>query len=186
GTPGRARPDYPVRRLHDPIAGVTQPPVRRDDLTRDTFAARSVVAPVPSRGGPGHDRRSPMRSVLPLTFALGLGLFLSPGRAGAQMMYPMGYGGFGMSRWGADPAAGYMAGLGAYARGQGVYALEKAKADAINRETMLKWNKALRARQLALREEQRKEAAARLAATEAAVAQRQLADGTTLNDILLQ
>ena len=59
----------------------------------------------------------------------------------------MGYGGYGMSKWGADPGAGYMAGLGSFARSQGVYQLEKAKADAINVETMIKWNKALRARQ---------------------------------------
>ncbi len=59
-------------------------------------------------------------------------------------MYPRGYGGWGMSQWGADPAAGYMAGLGSYARGQGTYELEKAKADSINADTMVKWNKALR------------------------------------------
>ena len=67
--------------------------------------------------------------------------------ANAQWMYPGGYGGYGMSKWGADPGAGYMAGLGSFARGQGVYQLEKAKADAINADTMIKWNKALRARQ---------------------------------------
>ncbi len=78
--------------------------------------------------------------------------------ARAQWGYPMGYGGYGMSRWGQDPASGYMAGLGAYARGQGVYQIDQAKADAINADTMLKWNKALRARQAALREEKRKEA----------------------------
>jgi hypothetical protein len=79
-----------------------------------------------------------------------------------------------------------MAGLGSYARGQGVYALEKARADAINLETMLRWNKALRARQLALREEQRKEAARNEAERAARVSQDELADGTTLNNLLLQ
>ena len=74
-----------------------------------------------------------------------IGLNLLAWTANAQWMYPRGYGGYGMSRWGADPAAGYMAGLGSYARGQGVYQLEKAKADAINADTMIKWNKALRA-----------------------------------------
>ena len=86
-----------------------------------------------------------MRSFLTLSLGLSLGLVLPSPGAQAQFMYPGGYGGYGMSRWGADPAAGYMAGLGAFARGQGVYALEKAKADAINVETMIKWNKALRA-----------------------------------------
>ena len=51
-------------------------------------------------------------------------------------MYPGGYGGFGMSQWGADPSAGYMAGLGSFARGQGAYQLDKAKADAINDDTL--------------------------------------------------
>ena len=60
------------------------------------------------------------------------------------MMYPGGYGGYGMSQWGSSPEAGLMAGLGD-ARGQGVYELEKAKADSIKADTMIKWNKALRA-----------------------------------------
>ncbi len=119
-------------------------------------------------------------------FGLALGLLLASEQADAQMWYPRGYRGYGMSQWGANPQAGYMAGLGAYARGQGVYVLEKAKADAINLDTMLKWNKALRARQRALREEQQKEAAARQAEVEARVEQRELIDGTTLNTLLLQ
>jgi hypothetical protein len=91
-----------------------------------------------------------------------------------------------MSRWGADPAADYMAGLGSYARGQGGCQLEKAKADAINEVTMVKWNKALRARQLALREEKRKEEAKREIARQGRVEEMELRDGTTLNNLLLQ
>ena len=93
--------------------------------------------------------------------AIGLPLFLYllATDASAQWGYPRGYGGYGMSQWGADPAAGYMAGLGSYARGQGVYQVQKAKADSINVDTMLKWNRALRARQAVLREEKRKKAA---------------------------
>jgi hypothetical protein len=106
--------------------------------------------------------------------------------ADAQWMYPIGYGGYGMSRWGADPAAGYMAGLGSFARGQGTYQVEKAKADAINVDTMIKWNKALRARQAALREQKRKEAIKREAEREATVMQMELRDGTTLNNLLYQ
>jgi len=79
-----------------------------------------------------------------------------------------------------------MAGLGAYARGQGVYEVEDAKAQSINLETMLKWNKALRARQRTLREEDRKEEAARDAARDARVKRAELEDGTTLNNLLLQ
>ena len=89
-----------------------------------------------------------MRCRVAFLVGCSIGLSMVGSTARAQWMYPGGYGGYGMSRWGADPAAGYMAGLGSYARGQGVYALEKAKADAINVETMVKWNKALRARQL--------------------------------------
>ena len=44
-----------------------------------------------------------------LGFALGLNLLAA--NASAQWGYPRGYGGYGMSQWGADPAAGYMAGL---------------------------------------------------------------------------
>ena len=85
-----------------------------------------------------------MRRLLTIVFGLLLGLNLQASPAGAQWRYPGGYGGYGMSQWGADPASGYMAGLGSYARGQGVYEQEKAKADSINVDTMIKWNKALR------------------------------------------
>ena len=77
-----------------------------------------------------------------------IGLHLLACTAHAQWMYPAGYGGYGMSRWGSDPAAGYMAGLGSFARSQGVYRLDKARADSINADTMIKWNKALRADRL--------------------------------------
>lgn len=106
--------------------------------------------------------------------------------ASAQWMYPRGYGGYGMSQWGADPGAGYMAGLGSYARGQGVYDVEKAKADSINVDTMAKWNKALRARQIALRQDQAKEKAKQDAERNARVAQMDVEDGTILNSLLMQ
>jgi len=127
-----------------------------------------------------------MPRFLTVVIGLGLGLHLVASSASAQWLYPGGYGAYGMSRWGADPAAGYMAGLGAYARGQGVYELEKAKADAINVDTMVKWNKALHARQLALREEQRKEAIERQTERTARAEELNLRDGTTLNDLLGQ
>ena len=127
-----------------------------------------------------------MRRCLTFVIALLIGLNLLASSASAQWMFPRGYGGYGMSQWGADPAAGYMAGLGSYARGRGVYALEKAKADAINEETMVKWNKALRARQAALREEKRKEEARREVARQRSVEEMELRDGTTLNNLLYQ
>ncbi len=127
-----------------------------------------------------------MRRRVACLIGCSIGLSLLGSTARAQWMYPGGYGGYGMSQWGADPAAGYMAGLGSYARGQGVYALEKAKADAINVETMVKWNKALRARQLALREQKRQEAIKREVAREQRVAEMELRDGTTLNNLLME
>ena len=124
----------------------------------------------------------------PLTVTIGLSICLNlmVPDARAQWGYPRGYGGYGMSQWGADPAAGYMAGLGSFARGKGAYLLDKAQADAINVDTMAKWNKALRARQLAVREEQQKEAAQRDAARVRRVEQMDLRDGTTFNNLLAQ
>jgi hypothetical protein len=51
---------------------------------------------------------------------------------------------------------------------------------------MVKWNQALRARQKALREEKEKDARKREAEREARVAQINLRDGTTLNNLLMQ
>jgi len=87
---------------------------------------------------------------------------------------------------GTDPSAGYMAGLGAFARGQGVYQLENAQAQAINQETMIKWNKELRARQQQLQQEKQKEDARLQAQRDARVAQMELTDGTILNNLMMQ
>jgi hypothetical protein len=127
-----------------------------------------------------------MRRLWMVAIGLLLGLNLLVTEAGAQMNYPGGYGGYGMSQWGSSPEAGLMAGLGSYARGEGVYELDKAKADAIRADTMIKWNKALRARQAALRVEQQKESAEREVEREARLEQRQVTDGTTLNNLLAQ
>ncbi|WP_337177652.1 hypothetical protein [Paludisphaera sp.] len=108
------------------------------------------------------------------------------GTAEAQMMYPGGYGGYGMSRWGEDPGAGYMAALGSYGRSQGVYAVEKAKADAINVETAQKWNAALRARKIQLAKDEAAARAEREANLEARAERIEARDGTTLNKLLLQ
>ncbi len=118
--------------------------------------------------------------------ALLIGLGFLSSTAEAQWRYPRRYGGYGMSQWGADPGAGYMAGLGAYARGQGVYQLDKAKADAINVDTMVKWNKALRARQAALREDKRKENEKKEDLREERAQRIRLEDGSTLNTLLFQ
>jgi hypothetical protein len=131
-----------------------------------------------------------MRRVPLSAFGL-IALLLAPtGPAEAQFGFPRGYGRYG---WGGfnvnianDPAAGYMAGLGSYARDQGTYQVENANARAINAETMLRWNQALRARQRELRAEQQQAAARREAEREARVKGYELRDGTTLNNLLLQ
>ncbi|MDR3637696.1 MAG: hypothetical protein P4L84_28070 [Isosphaeraceae bacterium] len=116
-----------------------------------------------------------------------LGWLLLAPAAEAQWRYPRGYGGYGWGGWNAsDPAAGYMAGLGSYARGQGVYEVEDAKAQAINLDTMIKWNKALRERQKVLRAEQQKEDAQRAADRNARATEQSIEDGTTLNTLLAQ
>jgi hypothetical protein len=79
-----------------------------------------------------------------------------------------------------------MAGLGAYARGEGVYLVDQAQANSINADTMIKWNKALRARQKALREEQQKEDARKQAEQAQRATEARLENGTTLNDLLAQ
>jgi hypothetical protein len=92
-----------------------------------------------------------------------------------------------MGQWGGgNPNATYMAGLGSYARNQGVYQQEQAQADSVNVDTMIKWNKALRARQAALNEDKQKETAKQRAQQGVRVEKTDLKDGTTLNNLLLQ
>ena len=100
--------------------------------------------------------------------------------------YPRGYGSYGWGGWGADPASGYMAGLGSFARGQGAYQVDAAKARAINLDTMLKWNRALLQRQKELAAARAREATREEAARVARVARAELVDGTTLNNLLTQ
>jgi hypothetical protein len=130
-----------------------------------------------------------MRRSLLIGTVVAVGLVVLAREAPARWYYPRGYGGYGWGGWtggATDPAAGYMAGLGAFARGQGVYELDDAKAQQINLQTMLKWNKELRARQQQLQAQKQQEAAQRVAARDARVARMELEDGTTLNNLLLQ
>ena len=154
-----------------------------DRLRYGQGAARSrIVDDSSAAGRTNHQGNISMKCFILRLAALLIGLCFWSSTAEAQWRYPRGYGGYGMSQWGADPGAGYMAGLGAYARGQGVYQLEKAKADAINVDTMAKWNKALRARQAALREDKRKEADKKEdSARGRGSSGIDLQDGTTLN-----
>ncbi len=130
-----------------------------------------------------------MRPTVRIAWALALGLSLLPHDVFAQRYYPRGYGSYGWGGWGmgaTDPAAGYMAGLGAYARGQGVYELLNAQAQAINITTMQKWNQELRARQQQLQQEKQAAQAAVDAQRDARIARMELEDGTTLNRLLMQ
>jgi hypothetical protein len=79
-----------------------------------------------------------------------------------------------------------MTGLGNYARGQGAYEVDDAKAQAINQETMVKWNQALREEQKRIDEQRRRDEAQRRAERDARVAGMELADGTTLNNLLMR
>jgi hypothetical protein len=120
---------------------------------------------------------------------LALGLTMLAQDAVGQWYYPRGYRRYGWGGWGSvatDPAAGYMTGLGNYARGQGAYEVDDAKAQAINQETMVKWNQALREEQKRLDEQRRRDEARRRAERDARVAGMELADGTTLNNLLMQ
>ncbi len=124
-------------------------------------------------------------------FWFALALAAIPRPCQAQYGYPGGYGRYGYGGFGGvnianDPAAGYMAGLGAFARGQGVYQVENAQAQSINLDTMLKWNKALRARQKELRAEQLQEANRKEADRQQRVVRFNIENGTTLNNMLLQ
>jgi hypothetical protein len=130
-----------------------------------------------------------MRHTIRIIGVLVLGVAALAQDALARWYYPPRYGGYGWGGWGTsatDPAAGYMAGLGAFARGQGVYELLNAQAQAMNFDTMKKWNEELRARQQALQEARRQADAARLAARDARVERMELEDGTTLNNLLMR
>lgn len=102
----------------------------------------------------------------------------------AQWAYPGGFGGFGFNQWGSNPASGYMAGVGAFAKGKGAYVLDQAQANAINQQTVEKWNKALRARQRALREERAEDEAQRIAQYSVETKQLRIENGSTLNYLL--
>jgi hypothetical protein len=127
-----------------------------------------------------------MRRLMIVASGLVLGLNLLASSVCAQRYYPGGYGAYGMAGWGGDPAAAYMTGLGSYARGRGVYELDRAKAHAINTDTAIKWNKALRERQRVLRAEQRKEEAEEEAKREAKFEQQRVINGAALNNLLDQ
>ncbi|MFO0907260.1 MAG: hypothetical protein U0794_02680 [Isosphaeraceae bacterium] len=115
---------------------------------------------------------------------LGVALAATPTPVSAQWMYPGGYGGMGWMGFAQDPAGGYMAGLGSYARNQGAYEVEHAKAEAINLDTTIKWNRALRARQIQLAAEKGRTDALDPAQRSQRAADEELRNGNTLNALL--
>ncbi len=128
-----------------------------------------------------------MRRYVTIAAGLVLGLELLASGASAQgWNYPGGYGNYGMAGWGGDPAAAYMTGLGSYARGRGVYAIDRAKADSIQIDNTIKWNKAVRARQRVLRQDQKEQQAEDDARRDEKLASQHLQSGATLNALLDQ
>jgi len=87
-----------------------------------------------------------------LTVALGLMAALAAaGEARAQFgygYYPYGYGGYGWGGWGGTVQGNVARGLGYYAMGAGVYNEDTAVANAINLDTLIRWNQYLYLSQL--------------------------------------
>lgn len=98
--------------------------------------------------------------------------------------YPRGYGRYGWGGFAQDPASGYMAGLGSFARGEGAYEVQHAQAQSLNEQTAVRWNQELRARQQELQAERAKKAARDRVATDARLVRDYLENGTTLNQLL--
>jgi hypothetical protein len=123
-----------------------------------------------------------------LRLAVGMMIVLAAGTGQARAQYyPSGYGGYGWGGWGlnpTDPGAGFMTGIGNYLQSRGVYEKEAAQARAINAETLVKWNDALRERQRAV-DAERAAAAAQKQAEDTEIARREaIENGNTLNRLL--
>jgi hypothetical protein len=101
--------------------------------------------------------------------------------------YPWGFGGFGWGGWGAATPEGDIAqGLGAFAAGAGFYNQQTAIANAIDTDTVIRWNEYLHESQLAAnrrRQERRAEERDRNAKSRAAIQQR-LRDNPDRRDVL--
>ncbi len=120
-------------------------------------------------------------------WAWGIGLLLAlvvlPDAAFGQWSYPGRYGGW--RGWGNSPF-GMMAGMGAYARGEGTYMLDLQKTGERESKALQEWNQALtRERKAQWAEfQKRQQAVKNEGATEAA--DESLLDGTTLNNLLFK
>jgi hypothetical protein len=108
--------------------------------------------------------------------------------ASAQMFgYPFGFGGFGWGGWGAATPEGDMAqGLGAFAAGAGFYNQQTAIANAIDTDTVIRWNEYLHESQMAAnrRRAQRRAQEKDRNATALAAIQKRLRDAPERRDVI--
>jgi hypothetical protein len=87
-----------------------------------------------------------MRRGLRLALGIAVVSALLAGEARAQYgpyYYPLGYGGYGWGGWGGTVQGDLARGLGYYAMGAGIYNRQTAIADAINADTIMRWNQYL-------------------------------------------
>ena len=89
------------------------------------------------------------------------------GASQAQWGYPAGFGGFGWGGWGGgETVQGSIAhGLGAFAAGAGVYNQQTAVANAINADTVMRWNQFMFEAQIEANRRARERLARRQSAT---------------------
>jgi hypothetical protein len=81
------------------------------------------------------------RCCLTYCFVILIAALGDPTSASAQWGYPGGFGDWGWGGWGATTSQGDIArGLGAYASGAGFYNLQSAQANALNLDTVMRWN----------------------------------------------
>jgi hypothetical protein len=88
------------------------------------------------------------------------------GASQAQWGYPGGFGGFGWGGWGGETVQGSIAhGMGAFAMGAGFYNQQTAIANAIDTDTLMRWNQYMYESQLTANRSARERLARRQART---------------------
>lgn len=123
-----------------------------------------------------------------LRWSCGTGLILAlaaTASTAGPWNYPGGYGRWGWRGWGNSPM-GLMAGMGAYARGEGTYFLDLQKAGERESKDLQAWNQSLaRARAAQWAEFQKRQEAIQ-AQADAEAGEKNLQNGGTLNHLLFQ
>lgn len=110
--------------------------------------------------------------------------FRYPGRYGSWGWGGFGYGGYGMGIQ--DPASGYAAGLGQLSIGQGKYLESQAKANSMNLDTKIKWNKEMRRLKLIAEADKKRKEAVKADRDEITNRERDVVTGATANRLLDQ